>query len=124
MMLVRTGLIVSGSTGGGFVPTIESFTLALPSKNSGCSPVAMVGAWVLNNPDNTSYKLRILETGDEFPCETTFGTVVYTDESYEDGLSGTVQPTLTLQVVRRSDSVVMSSAQATCSSSLAVGELC
>lgn len=122
-MLVRTGMLVAGSGGAGFVPTIETFTLAFPTKDSGCAPIAMTGAWVLNNPDNTSYKLVMLETGTEFNCATSFGTTVYTSESYVDG-AGSVQPSLTLQVVRRSDDVVMSSANATCSSSIAVGDLC
>jgi hypothetical protein len=123
-MLVRTGILAIGSSSGGIVPTIETFTLAFPTKAPSCSPIAMTGTWVLTNPDNASYKLRIQQTGTEFNCETSFGTVVYTQETYLDGLSGTVTPTLTLQVIRRSDSTVMSSANATCNESIAVGDSC
>lgn len=119
-MLVRTGMLVTGIS----VPTITTFTLSSPTKASGCAPVAMSATWTIANEDNASYKLVIQETGTIFNCASVVGTTVYTLETYDDGTTSNITPTLTLQMVRRSDNAVMSSASATCSSSIWVGPAC
>lgn len=106
------------------VPTISSFTLGSPTKASGCVAIQMSGNWTVLSPDNTAYKLVIQETGVEYICASAAGASVYDVNTYQDGSTSTIAPTLTLQVVRRSDSVVMSSVSATCSPGLLVGVPC
>lgn len=110
-MLVRPGMIVSGAP---LVPTIASFSISTLSKAVGCAPVQGIAVWTINNADNANFKLVIAETGAEFSCATTAGTTVYGASNYTTGVSFGVFLTLTLRIVRRADSAVMSS-QATTS---------
>jgi hypothetical protein len=120
-MLIRCGLFTKTIT----PPVITAFTLSNPTKASGCAPIAMDATWVIKDADNASYKLVIQETGVEFSCASTVGPVsVDTADTYLDGSSNSLTPTLTLTVVRRSDSVTMASLAATCSSAILVGSAC
>lgn len=120
-MLIRCGLFTKTIT----PPAITSFTLSSPTKASGCAPIAMSATWVIKDADNTSYKLVIQETGVEFSCASTVVPVsVDTAATYLDGTSVLQAPTLTLTVVRRPDSVTMSSLAATSSSSILTGFAC
>ncbi|MFM2123686.1 MAG: hypothetical protein RL328_137 [Acidobacteriota bacterium] len=119
-MLVRTAMFAAGIK----VPTIDVFTLSSPTKASGCAPVVMSATWTISNPDNTTYKLVIAETGVEFNCASVIGTSVETANYYEDGITQLVQPTLTLQVVVRADSTVIDTKAAICGSSIYVGPAC
>lgn len=110
-MLVRTGMFVTASQP---EPTIASFTMAAPTKASGCQPVQSVGTWTINNADNANFKLVIAETSEEFNCASSPATTLTdTTQNYSDGTLSSVSLTLTLQVVRRSDDSVRSSLQAT-----------
>jgi hypothetical protein len=119
-MLVQRMAMLSGIA----VPRITAFSLGSPTKASGCNPIQLSATWTISSPDNVGYKLVILETGTEFACSSVVGTSVYDSVSYQDGTSSSVAPTLTLQVVRRSDSAVMSSAVTTSTSGILVGVTC
>lgn len=121
-MLVRAGLFVRGIVP---PPAITAFALSNPTKASGCSPIAMDAVWTITNPDNALYKLVIQETGAEFTCASTVAPVsVYSDVTYLDGSTASRTPSLTLTVVRRSDSVVIASRVATVSSGILTGFAC
>lgn len=112
-MLVRTGMFVA-SAAAQVEPTIASFTLAAPTKASGCQPVQSVASWTITNADNTNFKLVIAETAAEFNCASSPSTTLTgTSGNYTDGAVFSIALTFTLQVVRRVDDSVRSSLQAT-----------
>lgn len=124
-MLVRTAMFVAAAATQ-VEPTIASFSMAAPTKASGCQPVQSVASWTINNADNTNFKLVIAETAAEFNCASSPSTTLTgASGNYTDGTLFSISLTLTLQVVRRSDDSVRSSLQATSAApNVLVGNSC
>ena len=124
-MLIRCGLFTKTIT----PPVITSFALSNTTRASGgCSPVLVDATWAIKDPDNTSYKLVIVETGEEFACANNAASVdtgaSFLDPDPPPAPPSSYTPTLTLAVVRRSDSVTLSSQSATSTNSVNVGLAC
>lgn len=113
-------------------PSISAFSLVALNKPDGCAPINMEATWEINttNVDVSQFVLRIRETGVEFPCVNRTKIAINSAEQYTSPVTGQplapslVTPSLTLQIVRTSDSTVVSSLPATSQTFVAAGPVC
>ena len=108
-------LFVTGSSGGGGTPLPLISSLATSDYvNMSCLNQWRVQVdWTIDDPDNTNYKLKLVVNSttldDNLNCAT--GSYIYSTGQVGDTslFDYDLSLTFTLQVIRRSDSVVMSS---------------